>query len=157
MKTELINQFAHTWRIFEALVEDFDPETWIHTGRGPTTPARLSLHVLQGTKYYIEDAFTIVFASGKPFDIDAAAANEDELPSQDDLVAYIHEMVGKTEVWLSEMEYDAENRLFPWAGETRLSVVLFLLRHSVYHLGELTSLLNESRNGDAKDNWIKTL
>jgi hypothetical protein len=63
----------------------------------------------------------------------------------------------KTEKWLSEMDFHAENRSFEWAGETKLGVVLFLLRHSVFHIGELSSLLNESKNGDAEDNYVKAL
>jgi len=53
------------------------------------------------------------------------------------------------------MDYDAENLSFDWAGRTKLGVVIFLLRHNLYHIGELGSLLNESRNGEAEDNWIK--
>ena len=39
MKTELIKQYAHSWRIFEGLVTDFDPDAWIHAGCGTLTPA----------------------------------------------------------------------------------------------------------------------
>jgi hypothetical protein len=53
------------------------------------------------------------------------------------------------------MDYSAKNTAFPWAGETRLGVVIFLLRHSLYHLGELSSLLNESKHGDAEDHYVK--
>jgi surface antigen len=63
----------------------------------------------------------------------------------------------KTEEWLSEMDFSAENRSFDWAGKTKLGVVIFLLRHNLYHIGELSSLLNESRNGEAEDNWVKAL
>ena len=49
------------------------------------------------------------------------------------------------------------NETFPWAGKTKLGVVIFLLRHTTYHLGELSSLLNESRDGNAEDNYVKAL
>jgi hypothetical protein len=55
------------------------------------------------------------------------------------------------------MDFGAENRSFDWAGETKLGVVIFLLRHNLYHIGELSSLLNESRNGEAEDHWVKAL
>jgi uncharacterized damage-inducible protein DinB len=51
----------------------------------------------------------------------------------------------------------ATNETFPWAGKTKTGLVLFLMRHSVYHLGELSSLLNESRMGNVEDNYVKTL
>ena len=52
---EYIKQFAHAWRIMERLVKDFDPDDWLQAGRGVITPARLSLHILMGTKYYLDD------------------------------------------------------------------------------------------------------
>jgi hypothetical protein len=110
---------------------------------------------LQGVKYYLEDASTIVFASGKSFEGKWETVKEEDLPSQDDVLVGIDELEGKTEKWLSEMDYNAENKSFSWAGKTKLGVVIFLLRHNLYHIGELSALLNESRDGKAEDNWIK--
>jgi hypothetical protein len=157
MKTEFIKQYAHTWRVFERLVNDFDADAWIHTGRRTTTPVRLSFHILKAVKYYLEDSSTILFESGKFFDSNCETAKEEDLPSQNDILGCINELKVKTEKWLSEMDFSAENESFEWAGETKLGVVIFLLRHSLYHLGELSSLLNESKNGDAEDNYVKAL
>lgn len=157
MKTEFIKQYGHTWRVFKALIQDFDQDAWLHTGRGATKPARLAFHILKAVKYYIEDSSMILFASGKSFESNPETAKEEELPSQDDMLASIDELGAKTQKWLSEMEFGAKNESFEWAGDTKLSVVIFLLRHSLYHLGELSSLLNESKNGNAEDNYVKTL
>ena len=157
MKNEFINQYAHTWRVFEGIVRDFDQDAWMHTGRGVITPARLAFHVLQGVKYYIEDPSTVLFVSGKSFENKWEVAKEEELPSQNDILACIREFKAKTAEWLCAMDLHAENKSFPWAGKTKLGVVLFLLRHTLYHMGELSSLLNESKNGDAEDNYVKAL
>jgi len=157
MKTEFIKQYAHTWRIFEQVVKAFDQDAWLYKGRGTTTPARLAFHILQGVKYYIEDTSTLTFASGKSFVSDWATVTEEELPSQNDLLERMDELKGKTEAWLSDMDFAAENRSFTWAGKTQLGVVLFLLRHTLYHIGELSSLLNESKKGETADNWVNTL
>jgi hypothetical protein len=157
MKTEFIKQYGHTWRVFERLVNDFDDDAWIHTGRKTITPVRLAFHILKAVKYYLEDSSTVLFESGKSFDNDSETAKEEDLPSQNDILACINEFKVKTEKWLSEMDFGSENKSFNWAGETKLGVVIFLLRHSLYHLGELSSLLNESRNGDAEDNYVKAL
>ena len=157
MNLELISQYSHIWRVFERLVNDFDDTSWIHTGRKATTPARLSFHILKATKYYIEDKSTIEFASGKSFDINCETANEEDLPSRSDVIACIKEFAKKTESWIVEMDICAVNQAFEWAGKTKLGVVLVLIKHSVYHLGELSSLLNESKNGEAEDNYVKAL
>lgn len=67
IKNEFINQFAHTWRAFKLLVNDFEADAWLFTGRTLITPARLSLHILLGTQYYLEDLSEMHFASRKPF------------------------------------------------------------------------------------------
>lgn len=155
MKSEFIEQYGQTWRIFEGIVKDFDNDSWIQTGRGTNTPARISFHILQGVKFYIEDSSTIIFASGKRFERNWITVKEEELPSQNDILECINEMKVKTEIWLSEMNYNSENKAFDWAGKTKLGVVIFLLRHNLYHIGELSSLLNESKDGEAEDNWAK--
>jgi hypothetical protein len=55
------------------------------------------------------------------------------------------------------VELQSVNTTFDWAGKTKMGVVIFTLRHFVYHMGELSSLLNESRNGKANDNFKNTV
>lgn len=155
MKDEFIKQYQHTWKIFAGTVKDFDQIAWSRAGCGKTTPARMALHILQGVKYYLEDSSTLVFPSGKSFEIDWRTAQDDELPSQSDILAGLNELEARTEKWLGEMDFHAENKSFDWAGKTKLGVVIFLLRHNLYHIGELSALLNESQHGAAEDNWIK--
>jgi hypothetical protein len=154
MKDEFIQQYAHTWRVFARLVKDFDTDAWRHTGRDAMRPARLSHHILGSTKYYIEDTEDMHYQSGKPFELDWINCPDADLPSQADILDAIGTFTTKTEHWLSELDYEAPNETFPWAGKTRLSVAIFLLRHSLYHLGELSALLNESKNGDVPDHYV---
>jgi hypothetical protein len=155
MKREFQSQFAHTGRVFERLVNDFDDDAWIHAGRRAIRPARLAPHILQAARYYIEDSSELFFPSGKPFAVDWEKAPEEALPSRKDILNGIKVCHAKIEKWLSELDFSAKNPVFPWAGETKLGVVIFLLRHYLYHLGELSSLLNESKNGNAEDNYVK--
>jgi len=157
MNTELMSQYAHIWRVFERLVSDFDDVSWLCTGRKATTPVRLSFHILKATKYYLEDPSVIEFASGKSFDVDCETAKEEALPSRSDVIVCIKEFANKTESWIAELDLSSPNKTFEWAGKTKLGVAIFLLKHSLYHLGELSSLLNESKNGEAQDNYVKAL
>ncbi|PKN90938.1 MAG: hypothetical protein CVU44_21770 [Chloroflexi bacterium HGW-Chloroflexi-6] len=157
MQNEFISQYAHTWRVFTRLVNDFDDEAWLHTGRDATTPARLSFHILKSTKYYLGDLSDMKFRSGKSFEMNGQTAAEDELPSRNDILHGIDEYSRRTETWLSELDFMSANDGFPWAGKTKLALVIFLLRHSLYHLGELSCLLNESRNGNVEDNYVRAL
>lgn len=155
-KNEFIQQYGHTWRVFENLVQDFESEAWLQTGRGAVTPARLSLHILLAAQYYLEDLTPFAFPSGKQCESEWESKIAD-LPTQADIMAFSREMKERTEQWLSDLDLDAENKTFPWAGKTQLGVVLFLLRHSLFHIGELSSLLNESKAGHVKDHYVHAL
>ncbi len=157
MKTEVINQYAHTWRTFAGIVKDFDDDAWLHTGKGIVVPVRIAFHILKATTYYLEDESTVLLAAGKPFDGDWEAVEEKGWPSQNDIVAGIDALQVKTEKWLSEMDFDAENKTFGWAGATHLGVALFLLSHTLYHVGGLNAFLEESKNGKAEDQFVKAL
>jgi hypothetical protein len=157
MNSELIRQFDHFWKVFARLVGEFDDHSWIHTGRKAIIPARLSFHILHATQYYAKDKTFTKFASDKPFDIDCEKAGIGDLPSIGDVQQCIEEISQKTERWLKDLDLPSKNNDFKWAGKTNLGTALFLLKHNTYHLGELSSLLNESKNGEVEDHYVAAL
>lgn len=155
MKKEFLDQYNHTWNILEGIVNDFDDDYWTHLEHGYIVPARLAYHILRSTQYYIEDASPVVLPSGRAFDGDWLSMDRQELPLRSDILYALKTFRTKTERWLNDMDMEAENTAFDWAGETKSGVVIFLMRHTLYHLGELNALLYESKNGKAEDNYIK--
>ena len=155
MNYEFIDQFNHTWNILEGLTRDFDDEAWINLGHGYIVPVRLAYHILHSTRYYIEDPSAISFPSGKALDGDWLSMNIDALPSRSDVIHTLEVFRAKTEKWLTDLDLYGKNTSFSWAGKTKMGVVIFLMRHTLYHLGELNALLYESKNGNAEDNYIK--
>ncbi|HEX8932008.1 MAG TPA: hypothetical protein VF810_02540 [Patescibacteria group bacterium] len=141
--------------MFYKMVNDFDNESWTGTGCAHITPARISYHILGGVKYYIEDETIINFASGKKTDWNWVHAPNEDLPTKEDIIELIHMYKNKTDIWISQIDLEATNTKFEWTGQNKLSVVLFLLRHMEYHIGELNLLLHMSNDGNADDNWIK--
>ena len=81
----------------------------------------------------------------------------DALPSQADGVSYIHVLRENTRKWLLETDLECANAAIPWAGVTMFGVALFSLRHSLFHIGELSSLLNESKQGEVEDHYVKAI
>ncbi len=153
IKSEFSTRFAHTFRLYERLMTAFDADAWLDIGRGKITPARLALHLNQSMKYYLEDG-AIPENPIWPFWLEGT---DDEIPSAAELIEAIPELAAQTEAWLAARDFAAENKLFPWAGETQLGVALFLFQHTLFHLGELSSLLNESKNGDVPDNFAGSI
>ena len=67
MKTEVIKQYAHTWRTFAGIVKDFDDAPGFILERD-YCPGPYSVSHLKATTYYLEDESTVLLAAGKPFD-----------------------------------------------------------------------------------------
>ena len=63
----------------------------------------------------------------------------------------------KTENWIKNTDFESMNEEFPWTGKSAVSVILFVLRHSQHHLGEMNALLNEQLKGKAEDNFARQL
>jgi hypothetical protein len=157
MINELVAQYEHTWRTFAGVVGEFEAQAWLRLGFGSMTPVRTAFHILKGVKYYIGDESCLTFVSGMPFDLDLEKVAADNLPSQADMLAMAAELGTRTREWLAGIDLEAPNQAFPWAGNSQLGVALFLLRHNLYHIGELSALLNQSKNGVAQDHWVQTL
>jgi hypothetical protein len=157
MKSELIRKFDQTWRLFNRIVSEFDETAWLQTGRGQITPAGFSFHILQSAKFYLEDKSSITFASGKAFEPKWNTVKKEDLPSQEDILACSKIFQQKVTDWVNEMDILAKNTSFDWTGEINLGTVLFMLHHMVFHVGELSSLLNESKNGNVEDPYVATV
>ena len=155
LKDAFIQQYAKVFRVCIKLVEEFDKDAWLHTGRKNYSPVRLSLHELQSIKYYLQDKTDDKLASGVTFTDNCWEMAEKDLPTQEELVKWVQEYADRSEKWLKKMDFDHECTAFPWAGDTDGAVALFMFQHYLFHLGELSSLLNESKNGEVEDLYVK--
>jgi hypothetical protein len=155
MKNDFIDQFNHTWYLYEGIINDFDDISWLNLQHGYITPARLAFHILLSTLYYLQDDAVLDLPSGKTLHGDWLTIDEELLPLRSDILEILSLFRAKTNSWIFNLDINDENTAFPWAGKTKAGVILFLLRHTLYHIGELNALLFESKNGVAEDNFIK--
>jgi hypothetical protein len=157
MKQAFAEQYGHLWRTFARIVRDFRDPFWIESGFCLTTPARLAYHIIESTRYYIADEDPILFLSGASLTARSMELSRDDLPTRDDILNLIDIMAVKTDRWIRSLVIDDKNDAYPWAGSTRGSVALFLIRHGQYHLGEMDALLNEQEKGAARDHFAESV
>ena len=157
MKNELKKHFAHFWRVYRAVCGGFDKRSWETLGYGLTQPNRLALHLLQSTIYYVGCKNPLTLADGSSITKHAHEMEPEDLLDPDTILLNQERVAEITDRWINEMDLAAENKEYPWTGDTAGSVVLFALRHNDYHLGEMTALLNEQKTGEARDNFASLL
>jgi hypothetical protein len=156
MKANIAKQFEQFFRMFERVVEDYDDRSWNQSGHGITVPTNLSFHILQSIKYYSYNTAGFARVGCEELSHDYKAM-ERMVVAQADILANIRSLKPQLLAWIDSIDLDAENPDFKWTGCDMESVVIFIIRHSYFHLGELNALLNEQKNGEAEDHFANNI
>ena len=150
----IFENFSLTWGMYAEAIETIPDEHWRTGEIDYLIPARLMLHAVETIDFYSNKS-PKEFTHGHRFNIDKwEKATPDQLPSKDQLRAYLDEVKDKTESWLEGLEDEdflSHESEFPWTGSTVLSRVLYLLEHCRQHFGELNAELR--RRGLPRIKW----
>ena len=111
---------------------------------------------LQSFNFYMMSDEYLLLASRKKLSSDPWEVEKKELPTQSEMLEMILYFKEKTITWINDVALEEINEDFEWTGETKFSVVIFVLRHFMYHLGEVSGLLNEVKNGDVDDIYVNS-
>ncbi len=149
--TELADQFDRAWRMIRETITGFSETDWTGGGVDYLVPARIAYHIVETVEYYIGDKPSGKFAWGQRFGGDWKTIEKDQLPKQEDMLSYLKEIERRLVEWISHCDFQASNKLFEWTGNTQLGHVLYVLRHTLHHHGEMNYILFQS--GYKKVNW----
>jgi hypothetical protein len=149
MMKEMGRQFAGMWHMYFRLADRIGEEHWRSEGPWYFSPCRIFLHIPASIAFYIghESPYRDRFEDGW----DQAAI--DEFPSKDETLGYARTIRSALRDWLRSGDPDQENTEAPWAGPTRFSVAVFMLRHGMYHLGEIQAVAHRI-TGAQFDPWM---
>lgn len=157
MKQTLIEQYRHQWRMLEATVQEFSDEAWLNTGYALTTPPLTAYHIFSAVRRYADAEMEFTRSDGSVLQERRGDLDKAVPLTRSEILANIPVFSTALESWLESINLDAPNTEHPWSGPTKGSFVLFLLRHSDYHLGELGALLNQALEGKASDHFANTV
>ena len=147
---ELLAQFLHTWKMLNDLVDEITEEEWNSQGTDYLQPARLALHIMLAVEYMTDQTSEM----RERYKGQWAEFHDEKLPSKAEFATYARGVQKGVGAWLLGGSLDEPEDRFPWAGNTRRAVSVFLLRHSLYHLGELNAILFTGREGGIADPWM---
>lgn len=137
----LAEQYDRMWEMMRAAIHRFTPEEWRAGDRPGLVPARWALHAIEAADFYSRPAPDGSVWAGR-FGVDWEAPAEEQ-PGQDAMLDYLGEVQVQVGAWLrgaSDADLLGENA-FPWTGPNVLSRAVYALRHTMYHLGEMSMLL----------------
>jgi hypothetical protein len=148
--------FEQFFRMIRDIVGEFTDESWFASGHKLTRPPLLAYHILKSTKYYTADSGEFLRADGTALASDYQAAEADRI-TRGEILANLERHEAALKDWILRTELGAGNEKYPWTGKDMESVLLFIVRHGYFHLGEMSALLNETLAGDAADNFAQNI
>jgi hypothetical protein len=156
MKTNVQRQFEQLFRIYQEVVTAFDEDTWNTYGHCLTTPKKLAFHIIQSIKYYSKDSSC--FTSEKNGEIsNDYKIKDDTYYSRNDAINNCRIQERNVKEWIAGLDFSLNNNDYTWTGKDMESVVLFVIQHSYFHLGEMNALLNEKLEGKAEDSFARNI
>jgi hypothetical protein len=138
------DQWARTWSMWEEMIQSIPDEEWARGEIDYLIPARHLIHVTVGEDVFSANTPLDEFDQSKWFGVPAWETAASDLPSKEIALGRLAVFRSTVEARLSQLTDEAllePEEAHPWTGQTRMSKILFSLRHTQHHLGEINAEL----------------
>ena len=151
-------QLEATWKQWRKAIEGIPAEEWCAGDIDYLIPARHALHVINTVDGYCRDTPAESWNGlaeahfGRALDWEGTPAGE--LPGQDECLAYLEAVRERTRDWLAGLGDEgllAPQQAFPWTGPNVLSRLIYVIRNSQDHTGQLNTELRH--RGLPRSTW----
>ncbi len=137
-------QWARTWAMWEEMIHSIPDEEWASGEMDYLIPARHLIHVTVGEDVFSADTPVEESDQTKWFGVPAWETAASDLPRKELALSRLAAFRSTVEARLSQFSDEAllePELVHPWTGRTRVSKILFTLRHTQHHLGEINAEL----------------
>jgi hypothetical protein len=111
-------------------------------------------HALETIEFYLSEKTGGQFPWGHRFGVDWENERPDHVPSRDEMRAYqgdVEQLVRQVLSAKSDEDLRAPEAIAPWTGKLYLGKLLYLMRHTQQHIGDMNRVLR--LNGDDALDW----
>jgi hypothetical protein len=140
----ILDQFVRQFKTLDSLYDRVNDEAWAYADPRLKGVWQWMVHVLETNEYYLGTRGWQDFPFGHRFDLDWEESQADPVPSQEamrayqkDVQAYAVQVLGS----VTDEDLLAPESLHPWTGEVYLGKLIYLLRHTQQHIGDINRVL----------------
>jgi len=138
------DQWTRMWAMWEEMIQSIPDEEWTSGENDYLIPARHLIHVTVGEDVFSSDTPVEESDQCKWFGIPAWETAATDLPSKEVTLEMLANFMSTVEARLSQLTDEnllEPEEVHPWTGQTRISKIIFTLRHTQHHLGEINAEL----------------
>jgi uncharacterized damage-inducible protein DinB len=139
----LADQFERMWMMLREAINNCADEEWkSDAGHWFLIPSRLAYHIIETVEFYSRESPEGMDFAGR-FGVDWETREAEKLPDREAMLDYLEEIRGSLRGKLRSMSDEAllAEHPFPWTGATVLERMVYTLRHSMFHLGQIQAEL----------------
>jgi hypothetical protein len=144
MKADLIDHFNRQFATLDTLFTSVNDEAWRGSDQRLKGIWQWMAHVLEVFEYYFGEQSHEEFQWGHRFGVDWEIPKPETIPSPDDMRQYLEDVRRLAIQQLerrSEEDFAAPETVHKWTGSTFLARMLYLLRHTQQHIGDMNRVL----------------
>jgi hypothetical protein len=154
----LQDQWTRVWDMWEEMIHTIPDDEWRKGDVDYLIPARHLVHVLTCDDALSEEIPLDQYQDFKLFDVREWGTPAEKLPNRRVALSKLAEVraaVGEKLAKLDDAALLEPEKVHPWTGQTRMGKLLYVLRHSQQHLGEVNAEL--SRRGIKKVRGVREI
>ena len=149
-------QWARVWDMWKEMLSTIPDGEWSRGDIDYLVPARQLIHSLVCADVFTADIPLDQYDPARMFGGTSWGMSSGGLPSKETALEKLTAVRAAVEERLAKLDDAAllePEKPHPWAGQTRMCKMLYVLRHTQHHLGEVTAEL--SRRGIRVAAWEK--
>jgi hypothetical protein len=140
---EFVDHVQRQFRTLDGLYERANDEAWTYPDQRVKGAWQWMAHVLETVEFYLGDK-NEGFCWGHRFGLDWENDRASPVPSKEDVRAYqddVERMARHLLAGLTDEDLLRPETIHPWTGKTLQGKLLYLIRHTQQHIGDLNRVL----------------
>ena len=151
---EFSNHFGRQFETLDGVYERASESAWTYQDARVKGVWQWLLQILETVEFYLSEKPADQFSWGHRFGVDWENDQAERIPSKDEMRAYqkdVEQLVRQALDDKSDQDMTAPETVAPWTGKTYLGKLLYLMRHTQQHIGDINRVLRA--NGDEALEW----
>lgn len=138
--SEVLDQFERQFRTLDGVYERASDAAWTCADQRVKGTWQWMAHLLETIEYYTGNKPSDQFPWGQRLGVDWENAQAEHVPDkkamrayQKDLERFVRDMLGSK----TDQDLATPETIHPWTGRTCLGKLLYLMRHTQQHIGDI--------------------